>query len=248
LNDPAFASDREAVIARALEACAMVIDVGTDRETSRASLQIARTHGRVFSTVGVHPHEARHYVGPALDEVLALADEQKVVALGEMGLDFHYDLSPRAAQREVFARQLEASRPHRLPVVVHVREAYDVAFGLMQDAGWPAGVLHCFTGTWPQARTGLDHGLYVSLSGIVTFKNAGELSDVAARLPADRLLVETDSPYLSPVPLRGRRNEPAHLGHTLARIAAIRGVDAEDLASQTAANARSLFGLPEVAA
>jgi TatD DNase family protein len=245
LNAAAFEPDRDAVVAAALAGLAYVVDVGTDRSSSEASLALSARHDRLYSTVGAHPHDAARHDDRALADLMELADRPKVVALGEMGLDYHYDFSPRPEQRRAFAYQVQEARRRRKPVVVHIRDAFDDAYAILSEGDGVAGVLHCFTGTWEQARWALDRGMYISFSGLVTFKNAGGLRDVAARMPLDRLLLETDSPYLTPHPHRSqKRNAPPMVRVTAELVAGLRGMALADLARETTANACRLLGLP----
>jgi TatD DNase family protein len=244
LNSTAFTADVDAVAQDALARLAFVVDVGTDRPTSERSLELSARHDRIWSTVGVHPHDADKYDEAALVDLFTLADRPKVVALGEMGLDYHYDFSQRDAQRHVFDRQVREAITRDKPVVVHIREAFDDAIAIL-GRHRPKGILHCFTGDWPQAERALALGLYISLSGVVTFKNADSLREVAARVPPDRLLLETDCPYLTPHPHRSqKRNAPPMVQVTAALVAQIRGVPLEELASATTTNACRAFGIP----
>lgn len=242
----AFTDNRLEVLAACREAGVVpLIDVATDRATAERSLALSRAHPDVYSTVGVHPHEAQHYSVSDLEALMLLADDPRVKAAGEMGLDYHYNFSPPDRQREVFEWQVVWARTRDLPVVVHVRDAYEDAFRILAggEGCWPRGVLHCFTGGWDDARRALDNGMYVSFSGIVTFKTSSALREVARQVPADRLLLETDCPYLAPVPVRGQQNVPAHIWHTARVVAEVRGVALEALAELVSVNARRLFAL-----
>lgn len=219
-----------------------VVTVGCDVADSRRHLDVARTHAGVVSTAGVHPHEARHGTD-GLEELVA-ADE--VVAVGECGLDYHYDHSPRDVQREVFAHQIALAHHHRLPLVIHSRSAWDDTFDVLAAEGVPADtVFHCFSGGPDEAKRALDVGAHLSFSGIVTFPSAPELRAAAALCPIDRLLVETDSPYLAPVPHRGRTNRPAWVALVGAAVAEVRGEAVEAVAEATTATARRIFALGE---
>lgn len=244
LNAAAFAPDLDAVIAAALDGLEFVVDVATDRPTCERSLALSAQHERIWSTVGVHPHDAAKYDDAALEALFGLADRPKVVALGEMGLDYHYNFSPPDDQRRVFRRQVVEAVARKKPVVVHIREAFEDALSILGESR-PAGVLHCFTGTWEQAQSALDLGLYISLSGVVTFKNSQGLREVAARVPADRLLLETDCPYLTPHPHRNqKRNCPPMVHVTAELVAQLRGVPLGELAEATTTNACRLFEIP----
>lgn len=248
LADPAFDPDRELVLARAREAGATgIIAIGESLDAARRARAIAMSNpGFVFFTAGVHPHDAAEY-DPAADAVAIRAEVgHGAVAIGECGLDYHYDHSPRALQRRAFAEQLALARELGKPVVVHTREAEDDTEAMVREAGAAGirGVLHCFTGSHRLARAGLDAGWYISFSGIVTFKKWAD-EELLRLVPDDRLLAESDAPYLAPVPDRGKRNEPAWVARTVKRLAAARGADPVALGERTIANARTLFGLSE---
>jgi TatD DNase family protein len=249
LTDERFAADLPDVLARAAAAgLTRVVCIGTTAADSTAGVRLAERHPLLRAAVGLQPNDLID-AGPGdWDAVVRLAEHPAVVALGETGLDRHWDRTPFAVQEDYFARHLGLSRRTGLPVVIHCREAEaDVVRMLRADFdrhGPVRGVLHSFTGDWPAAEACLGMGLYVSFAGMVTFKNAGDLRAVAAKVPGDRLLVETDSPYLAPVPVRGKRNEPAYVAHTAACLAGVRGVPAEELAAATTRNALRLFGEP----
>jgi len=246
LADPAFDADREDVVERARAAGARaVVCIGESIATAeRAAALAARHAGFILSTAGVHPHDAASF-DPARDvDALRALVARGAVAIGECGLDAHYDHAPRELQRRAFASQLALARELDRPVIVHTREAEDDTAAMVREAGAAGvrGVLHCYTGSHALAELALGAGWYVSFSGIVTFKKWED--DALIRLvPGDRLLVETDSPYLAPVPYRGKRNEPAWVSFTVARVAAARGVEPALLAAQTAENALQFFGL-----
>jgi TatD DNase family protein len=249
LDDPQFNGDLAPVLDRARAAgVAGVVAVAITAPSSRACLELARAHPGVFAAAGIHPNSAAE-AGPGdWDAVAALAADPQVAAVGETGLDRHRDFTPFAVQEDYFARHLALGRRLQKPVVIHCREAEaDVLRMLREDFdrhGPVRGVMHSFTGDRSLAEACLAMGLYLSFAGMLTYKNAGALREVAAGLPPDRLLVETDSPYLAPVPVRGRRNEPAFVAHTAACLAGLHGLAPETLADQTTANARALFGLP----
>lgn len=218
-----------------------MITVGCDVADSMAAIAVAGAHEGVWATAGVHPHEAKG----GIDGLVELLADPQVAAVGECGLDYHYDHSPRAAQREVFAAQVALAHAHDLPLVVHSREAWDDTFAVLGDVGPPERtVFHCFTGGPDEARRALDVGAYLSFSGIVTFPGAGDVRAAAVACPLDRLLVETDSPYLAPVPHRGRPNRPALVPLVGARVAAERGVAEGVIAEATWANATRFYDLP----
>ncbi len=222
---------------------ARMITVGTDVERSLEAAAVAREHpGVVWATAGIHPHDARH---GGLEEIAALAASAEVVAVGECGLDYHYDHSPRPIQQECFAAQVELANATDLPLVIHTREAWEDTFAILRDAGTPRRtVFHCFTGGAEEARRCLDLGAHLSFSGIVTFKRSDDVRAAAALCPLDRLLVETDSPYLAPVPHRGKRNQPAWVSHVGVAVAELRGLPVDDLATATWATTNAFYGLP----
>ena len=231
------------MVAQAGVVQAVVVACARDAASAGASLALARQHDHLFPTVGVHPHDAQRADAALRAEVEKVAADPRIVAVGEIGLDFHYDLSPRAEQADAFRWQIDLAKRLGKPIVVHTRTARAETLAILREEGARdvGGVFHCFTEDPDTARAALDLGFMVSLSGIVTFKNAGELREVARLVPADRLLVETDSPYLAPVPYRGKRCEPAYVRETALAVATLRGVSFPDLARTTADNARRLF-------
>jgi TatD DNase family protein len=249
LDDEQFAADLPAVLDRARSAGVVkIVTVATTAPSSMVSVQLAQRHPMLFATVGLHPNNIAEAAPGAWDEVLALAEGERVVGIGETGLDRHWDTTPFPLQEEYFARHLELARRVGRPVVIHCREAEADVLRLLRtdfDRHGPVrGVMHSFTGGPDTAEACLAMGLYLSFAGMLTYKNAAALREVARHIPPDRLLVETDSPYLSPVPLRGKRNEPAHVVHTAACLAELHGMSPDALAARTTANAQALFGLP----
>jgi len=242
--------DIDAVVERALAAgVARVVAVGLWRAPGDFgnALELARSRPGVFAaTAGIHPHECARVPEVDWEESARLAADPAVVAVGETGLDYHYDLSPRDVQRESFRRSIRIAAAVGKPLVVHVREADPDCAAILREEGIPeaGGVIHCFTGDWAAARTYLDLGLHISVAGIVTFKAAGAIRDAVRRIPRERLLVETDSPFLAPVPHRGKRNEPAHVIHVAAKVADVWGVSPAEVAEITTANAVRFFRLP----
>jgi len=250
IDMPQFDADREAVVARAREAgvATLLIVGGVDAEGGhRRALKTAEDLGLPVSA-GIHPHEARLATEDTYGELRDLARDGRIVALGELGLDFHYDYSPRDVQREVFRRQLRLAREAGLPVIIHTREADDETADILEaeGAGETGGVIHCFTGTRELARRALALGFYISFSGIVAFPRAEVIQEVARTAPEDRILVETDSPFLAPPPHRGKRNEPAFVVEVARFVAALRGVPAEAIGHAAAANFRRLFARAKV--
>lgn len=244
LEDDRMDLGTDATVRAALEAgVSTMVTIGCDADTSRAAIAVASRHNQVWATVGLHPHEAQH--GTA--QLLPLIAEPRVVAIGECGLDYYYEHSDRASQRTAFAEQIALAHQHGLSLVVHTRDAWDETLDILDTEGVPANtVMHCFSGGPAEATLCLDRGMFLSFSGIVTFKNAADLREAALLCPEDRLLVETDSPYLAPVPHRGKQNQPAFVAVVGNAIAKLRGVAPEHLAAATSTNARRAF--PRMAA
>src|SRR5258706_2405334 len=245
IDMPQFDPDRDAVVARARAAGVetMLIVGGVDAEAGhRRALTVAEGLG-LPASAGVHPHEARLATATTYDELRGLARDQRIVAIGEIGLDFHYDHSPRDVQREVFRAQVRLARDVGLPVIIHTREADDETAALLEEEGARevGGVIHCFTGGPDLARRALALGFYVSFSGIVAFPRSETIQQVARTVPLDRLLVETDSPFLAPPPHRGKRNEPAFVVEVARKVAALREIPVDEVGRASAANFRALF-------
>jgi TatD DNase family protein len=215
-----------------------MINVGCDAATTAASIAIASEHEGVFATAGLHPHEAVH----GIDTILPYVDHPEVIAIGEAGLDYYYDHSPRDAQQAMFAAQVQLANERNLPLVIHTRDAWDDTFAILTAEGVPERtIFHCFSGGAAEARRCLDLGAFLSFSGIVTFKTATDLQEAARLCPTDRMLVETDSPYLAPVPHRGRPNQPAFVAHVAQFIADLRDTPLPTLAAHTVAATRAAF-------
>jgi TatD DNase family protein len=243
-----YAGEVEAVIARAREAgVEKIIAVGgaSDMSSNTEAIALAKTFPDIFATVGMHPHDAKDVGADELKELQELAAAPKVVAVGETGLDYYYDHSPREVQRRVFAKFIHLARETGLPIVVHERDAANDAAQLLRGEGEGKirGVIHCFTGNYEAACAYLDLGFYISFTGIITFKNADALRDVVRKVPLDRVFVETDSPFLTPVPHRGKRNEPAYVLHVAETIAVIKETSLEEVAKMTTENVQELFGI-----
>jgi TatD DNase family protein len=239
-------STAEKTLERAREAgLVALVNVGTDRERSRESVLLADTFPDVYATVGLHPGDAHLWDSETEKEFRELAGKKRVVAIGETGLDFSYSEPPRGIQEASFAAHVSLARELDLPLVIHCREAFERVFAILEDQPLSSrpGVFHCFTGSWEEAKKALDLGFFLSFSGIVTFKNAEDLRDVTSRMPADRMMVETDCPYLAPVPYRGKTNEPAYLPETLGVLASCRKEDPAELANTLLENTRRLFAL-----
>ncbi|MCK6556005.1 TatD family hydrolase [Candidatus Binatia bacterium] len=248
LDEPRFDADRDEVLARARAAGVVaIVTIGaSDGLAANArAVELAARHADVFATVGVHPHDAGIVDAEVLDRVDRLAAAPRVVAIGETGLDYYYDLAPRAVQQEAFRGFIALARRRGLPLVVHLRDAYADAVRILREerAAEVGGVIHCFSGDRAAARQFLALDFDLSFSGVVTFKNAEELRAVAREVPADRFMIETDAPYLAPVPHRGKRNEPAFVVHTAAAVATARGTPVAEVAAQSTATARRRFRL-----
>lgn len=251
LDDARYNSDRDAMIARAREAgVETMITIGCDLATSRSAVALAAHYPFVYASIGVHPHEVKHITDSWYDDLRQLARQNKVVAYGEIGLDYHYNHSNPEEQRLRFREQLQLARELKLPVIIHTREAQDDTIRILKEerASEIGGVFHCFSGDAWLAKDALDLGFYLSFSGILTFQNATMLRDIAKTVPADRLLIETDCPYLTPIPHRGKRNEPAYVKHVAETLATITSngntLTAEDIGRLTSDNARRLFKIP----
>ena len=237
LHAPQFDEDRDAVIERARAAgVQLMVEISDKLSTFEATHALAMAHPDIWCTVGAHPHEAKDHVSMTADDLVALAQRPRVVGIGECGLDFHYDLSPRDVQARVFRQHVAAARDSGLPLVVHTREADDVMAEILREEmaeGSFRLLMHCYTSGPELAKIAAEIGAWFSVSGIATFKAAEEVRAVIRDMPADRIIVETDCPYLAPVPHRGRRNEPAYVGHVLEALAAIRGWSLEEAHRRT---------------
>jgi TatD DNase family protein len=243
-----FDADRDEVIARARAAgVSAILNVGTGDPHSGAferAVELGKTHESIYTAIGTHPHDARLYDDAAEARIKTLVTSERVIAWGEIGLDFHYDNSPRDVQVEVFKRQLRAARECDLPVVIHTREAESETIEILKshyEGAERRGVFHCFSGSMELAQRAIELGFMISFSGIVTFKKADELREVAKQVPLERLLIETDCPYLTPIPYRGKRNEPAYVVEVARCLAGIYGVDIEEIGRLTSENFTSFF-------
>jgi TatD DNase family protein len=259
LDGPQFDSDREQVIerARTAEVQTMVaIGNGDGPAHVDCGIRLAEKYDFIYATLGIHPHEARLADEAAYQNMERLAKRPKVIAWGEIGLDYYYDHSPRDVQKEVFRRQMELAASAKLPIVIHCRpseasdDAWNDCLSLIHEH-WATnglgGILHCFTGTWPQAKSALDMGFMISFAGNVTFPKAQQIRDTAVEVPLERMLIETDSPYLAPVPHRGKRNEPAFVKETARKLGELRGLTAEELGQNTSRNFYNFFKSVETA-
>lgn len=236
--------DPAAVVGRAVAAgLVAMVTVGTDLETSRHCIEIAHSNEIVFAVVGVHPHEAKTFDDDALRELEQMASDVKVTAIGEIGLDYYRDHSPRDVQAQVFEQQMDLANSCGLGVVIHVRDALPDLFAILEASRASRFVLHCFSGDADDVTRALDLGAYISFAGNVSFKNAEPLREAARHVPLDRLMIETDSPYLAPMPMRGKPNEPAYVLHVAHAIAQAKNIDVDAVASATTTNAASFFRL-----
>ncbi|MGX1745339.1 MULTISPECIES: TatD family hydrolase [unclassified Brevundimonas] len=237
LHAPQFDEDREAVIDRARQAgVRLMVEISDKLSTFEATHALAMNNADIWCTVGVHPHEAKDYGDLTADRLIELADRPRVIGIGECGLDFHYDLSPRDVQAKVFRQHIEAARRTELPLVIHTREADEVMADILREEHARAPfklLMHCYTSGLELAETAMELGAWFSVSGIATFKAAEEVREVIRRMPEDRIIVETDCPYLAPIPHRGRRNEPAYVGLVLEKLAEVRGWTLEQADQRT---------------
>jgi TatD DNase family protein len=236
-----FDADREVVIQRGLDDLAWLVIIGDNLASSRAALDLTR--GRVFATAGIHPHHAAEFSEETLEQVRAMVQHPNAVAIGEIGLDYYYDMAPRDTQLAAFRAQLLLAHELGLPAVIHNRDADADMLEVLEGVGdqRPRGVMHCFSSDTAFLRRCLDLGLHISYTGNVTFPKAAHIRDAAAATPLDRLMVETDAPYLAPIPLRGKRNEPRYVAHTAAAIAQLKGLSLDAFAAATTATAAAFF-------
>lgn len=220
----------------------ILINPAVDLDTSRKGIQLAESWNFIFAAVGYHPHEARHASEEDLKEIEKLSTHPKVVAIGEIGLDYHYDFSPREIQQEIYEKQIDIAKRQKLPIIIHSREAHQDTFDILErNKEGLAGVLHSYSGSWEMAKRYLDLGFYLSISGPITFKNAHKLPEVAEKVPLDRILIETDSPYLTPAPYRGKVNNPAYVRYVAEEICRLRNIKFEELLLQIKENTLALF-------
>jgi len=247
LDNPEFDADRDEVVQRALDAGVenmIAIGTGNGPPDLEAGIRLAEKYPAFYATVGIHPHDAAKAGRPDFKNLSALLAHPKVVAVGEIGLDYHYDFSPRETQHAVFIEQMAIAAAANKPIVIHTREAWDDTLDLIEQHWTPhgiGGIMHCFSGGPAEAKRALDLGFHLSFGGIVTFPKSLDLQQAAKQAPSDRILVETDSPYLAPVPKRGKRNEPALLVHTVKKLADLRGESVEATSRQTTTNLQTLL-------
>ncbi|WP_456431560.1 TatD family hydrolase [Thermosulfuriphilus sp.] len=244
LNLPEFKDDLPETIKRAKEAgVTKIINVGIDLKTSQRAIELANQYPGLWATAGFHPHEAHRLSQEDLESLSDLLMSEKVVALGEIGLDYAKERSPKNIQQQALGQQLDLAQRLGLPVVIHDREAHEDLLGIIREIGWWRGVFHCFAGNRKIARSVLDLGFYISITGIVTFPKADNIRDIVAYCPLDRLLIETDCPFLAPVPHRGRRNEPAYVVQVAEEIARVKKISLEEVSRWTTQNTQDLFGI-----
>jgi TatD DNase family protein len=255
IDSPQFSEDRDAMLQRAREAgvqTLLAIGTGPGPQKLDAALPYAERNEWIYTSVGIHPHEAKEVTPQHLDELVRLARHPKVIAWGEIGLDYFYDHSPRDVQAAVFRAQMELARAAKLPIIIHCRDAWDDCLDQIEQCWKPTGlggILHCFTSTLDHAKRGLDMGFLISFAGNSTYPKAQAIRDVGKELPIDRMLIETDAPFLAPQPYRGKRNEPAYVAEVAKTLANVRNLPAEEIAATTASNFRRFFGIgsPQVA-
>lgn len=246
IDDKRFTDDRAEVIARAKEhGVTGIINIGADMASSARSVALAKEHAGIWATVGIHPHDAKDALDKDYDQMAEwVTQESKIVAIGEIGLDYYYNLSPKETQQAVLIRHIDLARQLKKPIVIHDRDAHgDIMAIVKQECRGMTGVFHCYSGSLEMAKEVIKLGFYVSIAGPVTFDKSAKLKEVAAAVPLERLLVETDSPYLTPHPYRGRRNEPAYVRYVAEEVARLRGLSLDEVALATTANVKHLFGI-----
>jgi TatD DNase family protein len=251
IDAPQFAEDREAMLARARTAgitTLLAIGTGPGPEKLDAALPYAEAHDWIYTTVGIHPHEAKEVTPAHLETLATLAKHPKVIAWGEIGLDYFYDHSPKDVQEKVFRQQMELASAAKLPIIIHCRDAWPDTLRILEQAWKPTGlggILHCFTSTLEDAHRGLDMGFLISFAGNSTYPKSQSIRDVAKVLPLSNILIETDSPYLAPQPFRGKRNEPAYVAEVAKSLASVRDLSVEQIAAATSENFRRFFRLAQ---
>jgi len=249
IDFPQFADDRDAMLQRARAAGVtklLAIGTGPGPEKLDSALPFAEQHDWIYATVGIHPHEAKEVTPQHLNQLATLAKHRKVIAWGEIGLDYHYDHSPRDAQARVFRDQMALAREAKLPIIIHCREAWDDCLKMLEETWWPTGlggILHCFSSTLGDAQRGIDMGFLISFAGNSTYPKTQNLRDIAKALPLENILIETDAPYLAPQPWRGKRNEPAYVAEVAWMLATVRNLSLDEAAAATSANFRRFFRL-----
>ncbi|MCI5997357.1 MAG: TatD family hydrolase [Peptoniphilaceae bacterium] len=247
IDDERFDSDREELISLFEEnEIDFLIDPASDVNSGRKILELVKKYDKIYGAVGIHPHEVEGITQKQLDEIYEMSFAKKIVAIGEIGLDYYYDNSPKDKQKEIFRKQMEIAKKRKLPVIIHTRDAMGDTYDILSEfRGEVIGVMHCYTGSLEMAKRFMELGYYISISGAVTFKNAVNVREMAKEIPLDNLLVETDSPYLTPEPHRGKRNEPKFVRLVAEKIAELKNMEVNDLIYNTNSNARNLFSIEE---
>ena len=254
IDFPQFAEDRESMLDRARAAgvtTLLAIGTGPGPEKLDSAIPFAEQHGWIYATIGIHPHEAEQVTVQHLEHLTTLAKHEKVIAWGEIGLDYFYDHSPRHVQQRVFRDQMALAQQAKLPIIIHCRDAWSDCLDLLEEVWRPTGlggILHCFTGTLEAAQRGMEMGFLVSFAGNSTYPKTGNIRDVAKELPLEKILIETDAPYLAPQPYRGKRNEPAYVAEVARTLASVRNLSPDEVAAATSENFRRFFGLARPAA
>ena len=242
--DKRFDGDRDELLGSMVDAgVSLILNAGSDLSSSRFSLELADKYPFVYASVGVHPHDASSMSDETVDVLREMLAHPKAVAVGEIGLDYHYDFSPRDVQRKRFREQLELARYLGMPVIIHERESLSDTLDIVREFSDLNGVFHCFSGSWETAKIILDLGWYLSFTGIITFKNARRALEVLERMPTDRIMLETDCPYLAPDPMRGRRNSSLNLQYIAGKVAEVRGMSVEEVALLTMENGKRFYGI-----
>ncbi|NLO76135.1 MAG: TatD family hydrolase [Clostridia bacterium] len=248
LDDRRFLSDQEEVIKRAQEAgVELIVNVGENVKSARRTVELTQKYDFIYGAVGLHPHEAKDFSVDVLEQLRDLTREPKIVAVGEIGLDYYYDHSPRNIQQQAFRQLIRLAKEVRLPIIIHDRDAHENTLRIIKEekADEVGGVFHCYSGSVPLAREIIKMGFYLALGGALTFQNARKTVELARAIPLEYLLIETDCPYLTPVPYRGKRNEPAYVVKVAEAIAEIKGLSVEEVAQTTTNNGKKLFGISE---
>ena len=244
LDDEKFDGDRDEIIKYIKdEGVSLLVNVGADMESSKTSVELSEKYDFIYSAVGVHPYDAPLVKDDEIEELRNLAESKKVVAIGEIGLDYHFEDTDKEGQKEGFKRQLALAKELSLPYIIHDRDSHQDCYDIIKESGYFNGVMHCFSGSAEFAKQMLDLGLYISFAGTVTFKNAKKVKEAAKVVPLDRILIETDCPYLSPEPNRGKRNNPANVRFTAEILAEIKGISFEEMAKITMENGKRFFGI-----
>ncbi|MBQ4086885.1 MAG: TatD family hydrolase [Clostridia bacterium] len=244
LDDDKFNEDREAVIAKVRESgVELAVNVGSGIKESESCIALAEKYDFIYAAVGVHPGNTGNMTDADLELVKQMASHEKVVAIGEIGLDYYYDEPERDVQKYWFRKQLELAKELQMPYIIHDRDAHADTLDIIREVGYTKGVMHCYSGSVEMAKVLIKMGFYISIAGQVTFKNAPKLQEVAKFVPVEHLLIETDSPYLTPVPFRGKRNDSSNVAYTCAKIAELKGMDEKELANITLINGKKFYGL-----